>query len=91
MKEEAVKTLDRMNEERIEGLFFLAAFVRHLGMKLDGMGPGWCETSLEVADHHLQQDGFVHAGVVSTLADHTGGGAGWTCTVDGQTVLTVEF
>ncbi|MDF1555730.1 MAG: PaaI family thioesterase [Deferrisomatales bacterium] len=86
-----MKALDRHNEDRIKGLFRLAAFVRHLGIQLDGMGPGWCEASLEVGDQHLQQDGFVHAGVVSTLADHTGGGAGWTCTVEGQTVLTVEF
>jgi uncharacterized protein (TIGR00369 family) len=86
-----VQILDRRNADRIERLFFQAAFVRHLGIELDGLGHGWCEASLAVADHHLQQDGFVHAGVVSTLADHAGGGAGWTRTVDGQTVLSVEF
>ena len=80
-----------MPEAQIRDLFYRAAFVRHLGIQLDSLGPGWCETSIEVSDHHLQQDGFVHAGVVSTLADHTGGGAGWTRTADGQTVLSVEF
>ena len=79
------------DEARIRRLYLRAPFVRDLGMTLDGAGPGWCEASLAVEERHLQQDGFVHAGVVTTLADHTGGGAGWTCTTEGQTVLTVEF
>ena len=86
-----VGELSGANIARIRELFFRAAFVRDLGIELDGLGDGWCETSLGVQGRHLQQDGFVHAGVVSTLADHTGGGAGWTCTGDGQTVLSVEF
>ena len=84
-------TRDAVDEARIRRLFLRAAFVRDLGIRLDRVGFGWCEASLDVEERLLQQDGFVHAGVVSTLADHTGGGAGWTRTVEGQTVLSVEF
>lgn len=84
-------TSSAVDEARIRELFTRAPFVRNLGLRLDALGPGWCEASVAVEGRHLQQDGFVHAGVVSTLADHTGGGAGWTHTVDGQTVLSVEF
>ena len=37
-----------------------------------------------------QQHGFVHAGVLMTLADHTCGGAAATVAPDGQDVITVE-
>ena len=40
---------------------------------------------------HLQQNGFIHAGVQTTLADHAAGGAAATVLVDGSTVLTLEF
>ncbi|MBI5014361.1 MAG: PaaI family thioesterase [Deltaproteobacteria bacterium] len=88
---ESVQSLKPSDEARIRRLFFQAPFICALEIRLDRLGPGWCETSMHAAATHRQQDGFIHAGVVSTLADHTGGGAGWTRTVEGQTVLSVEF
>ncbi|CAN5206751.1 hypothetical protein BH18ACT5_BH18ACT5_02280 [soil metagenome] len=38
-----------------------------------------------------QQHGYVHAGVVTTLADHTAGGAASTEVRPGQSVLTADF
>jgi uncharacterized protein (TIGR00369 family) len=40
---------------------------------------------------HLQQDGFVHAGVQATIADHTAGAAAATLAASGHYVLTAEF
>jgi uncharacterized protein (TIGR00369 family) len=40
---------------------------------------------------HLQQDGYVHAGVQATMADHTAGAAAATLLEGGQMVLTAEF
>ncbi len=40
---------------------------------------------------HLQQNGFIHAGVQTTLADHAAGAAAVTLVAEGQTVLTLEF
>jgi uncharacterized protein (TIGR00369 family) len=83
-----------MGEERFDAVrarYYQAAFVRDLGMELVSVEEGVALSRLSIADRHLQQDGFVHAGVVSTLADHTGGAAAWSLVEPHQTVLTVEF
>jgi uncharacterized protein (TIGR00369 family) len=77
--------------EQIKFRFDEAPFVHDLGMELTEAFEGGASSRLSIEPRHLQQDGFVHAGVVSTLADHTGGGAGWTLVEPGQTVLTIEF
>ena len=77
--------------DEVERVFYSAPFVRDLGFKLLGFEPGHCSTSLELHDKHLQQDGYVHAGVQATLADHTAGTAGATLLAKNQIVLTAEF
>lgn len=49
------------------------------------------DTCLKVLDEHRQQDGFVHAGVMATMADHTSGYASYTTVSENFRVLTVEF
>jgi len=71
--------------------FYESAFIRDLGIELVSVSPGEAVTRLPVQERFLQQDGFVHAGVVATLADHTGGASAWTLVRPEQTVLTVEF
>jgi len=46
---------------------------------------------LERTPRHLQQDGYVHAGVMATMANHTAGVATVTRVGDGETVLTTGF
>ncbi len=41
-----------------------------IGAELSELRPGHCVIELPVADMHKQQDGFVHGGVVSCLADN---------------------
>ena len=72
-------------------IFTLPGFSADIGIELERLAPGECETSLKLAPRHLQQDGYVHAGVQATLADHTGGGAGATLLAEGKIVLSVEF
>lgn len=75
----------------VEKRFYEARFIKELGIELVSVAPGEARSKLTVQGSHLQQDGFVHAGVVATLADHTGGASAWTLVHTGQTVLTVEF
>jgi uncharacterized protein (TIGR00369 family) len=77
--------------EHVNSIFADATFTHYLGITLTAAGPGWCEASLTVADAHLQQHGFVHAGVVTTLADHTAGGAARAAVPVGSDVITIEF
>lgn len=72
-------------------IFEQAPFVRLLGMTLTEVAPGSCRSALAMRPDLLQQDGFVHAGVQATLADHTGGTAAATLIAPGRRVLTVEF
>jgi acyl-coenzyme A thioesterase PaaI-like protein len=60
---------------RVAAIFETANFLRTLGVRLEAVGPGSCETSLVLTAGLHQQHGFAHAGVVTTLADHTAGGA----------------
>lgn len=75
----------------IKRIFDSAGHVQALGIQLTDVGPGWCETHLDVRPQHLQQTDIVHAGVLATLADHTAGAAGSTVLAPDEYVLTVEF
>ncbi len=86
-----MKPLAPDRREHVMEIFSRAPFIGDLGVKLSGLGPGWCESVLAVAPKHLQQDGYVHAGVQATVADHTAGGAAGTVARPGDLVLSVEF
>lgn len=68
-----------------------APFVQHLGIRATHLEPGVCHTVLDVRPEMLQHDGFVHAGVSTTLADHSAGAAAGTLIPADHTVLSVEF
>jgi uncharacterized protein (TIGR00369 family) len=83
-----------VNQERIDELkrvFGAAPFIADLGIKAISAADGTCITHLDLQPRHLQQDGFVHAGVQATIADHTAGGAAATLAQPGYIVLTTEF
>ncbi|RJG07516.1 PaaI family thioesterase [Noviherbaspirillum cavernae] len=75
----------------VEQAFAQAAFVTDIGIELVDFGPGWCESALRIQPRHLQHTGIVHAGVQSTMADHTAGAAAISITPEQQYILTVEF
>lgn len=77
--------LDQLMRESVQG------FTLHCGFTPTLLEPGRCEAAIEVRPHHLQQDGYVHAGVISTLADHTAGYAAYSLAPPGTRVLSVEF
>jgi uncharacterized protein (TIGR00369 family) len=77
--------------EYVRSIFDRAPFIRDLGVELVDLGPGWCETALAIVPRFLQQDGFVHAGVTTSLADHTAGGAAGTLVGADEMVLTSEY
>jgi len=78
-REETLKTFARQG------------IVGHLGIEVDDLGEGWFQTSLCPGPRHTQQDGFVHAGVLATMADLSGGFAAHTLVAPNERVLTVEF
>jgi len=78
-------------EARVRASFARQSIMTTLGATLTQIEPGMVEIALPFADHILQQHGFVHAGVVATIADSAAGYAGLTLMPPGAGVLTAEF
>jgi uncharacterized protein (TIGR00369 family) len=78
-------------EARVRASFSRQSIMTTLGASLTRIAPGEVEIALPFADHILQQHGFVHAGVVATIADSAAGYAGLTLMPPGAGVLTAEF
>ena len=79
------------DHDRIHSLFAVTPFMQDLGVKVASISEGVCETTLDVQPRHLQQNGFVHAGVGAAMADHTSGAAAVTLAGEGHGVLTTEY
>jgi uncharacterized protein (TIGR00369 family) len=83
-------TTKTTNARLVEDIFRDAKFIHTLGIELVQFGFGWCETRMVKLAALEQQHGFVHAGALMTLADHTCGGAAATTVPEGMDVITVE-
>ncbi len=62
-----------------------------LGADIASVMPGHVEIAMPFAPHILQQHGFVHAGVISSIVDTACGFAAMTLMPKGAGVLTTEF
>jgi uncharacterized protein (TIGR00369 family) len=90
---EAHTAQERISPERAVFLAedFQRGFVGYCGFFADTVRYGFFESGLRVEDRHCQQDGFVHAGVMATMADHTAGYAAFTMVPETHQILTIEF
>ena len=82
-----------MNKDRFDFLKrdYVQGFPAYCGFEVDRVADGRFETRLKIRPDHRQQDGFVHAGVIATLADHTAGYAAYTTVSEEFRILTIEF
>jgi uncharacterized protein (TIGR00369 family) len=82
-----------VSEERAARLKqeFSGGFINSCGISLLSLEPGRAVSSLEITEGHSQQDGFVHAGVIATMADHTAGYAAFALVSEDVRILTLEF
>ena len=62
-----------------------------IGAELITVAPGLVEIRLPFRSDLTQQDGFLHAGVITTIADSAAGYAAYTMMPAGSRVLSVEF
>lgn len=86
-----IPTMTADTEGEAERVFHSAPFIADLGLRLESLSPGRCVSSLALSRRHLQQDGYVHAGVQATIADHTAGTAAATAIPPDRIVLSIEF
>ena len=78
-------------EARIRESFGRQRIMRTLGARLASVGPGEVEIRLPFRDDLTQQHGFVHAGVVSTIADSACGYAAYSLMPADAAVLSIEY
>ncbi|MEE9560718.1 MAG: PaaI family thioesterase [Acidiferrobacterales bacterium] len=76
---------------RVRESFARQHVMRFIGAELVDLQPGYCEIHLPYRPELSQQDGFFHAGIISTIADSAGGYAGYTLMPTDSRVLTVEY
>jgi uncharacterized protein (TIGR00369 family) len=77
--------------ENARAFFAQAPFVVDLGIEPTAVGEGRCETRLALEQRHLQHTGQVHAGVVTTMGDHTAGAAAQSVLPAGSFAITAEL
>src|SRR5688572_18846584 len=62
-----------------------------IGARLTRVEPGIVEIELPFRADLTQQDGYLHAGVITTVADSAAGYAAYTLMPAGSRVLSIEF
>ncbi len=70
---------------------YVQGFPEYCGFEVVHVDYGKFESRLDIQPTHNQQDGFVHAGVIATMADHTAGYAAYTTVSKAFRILTIEF
>ena len=77
--------------DKVRDSFEQQKFMAHIGAQLLTVDPGYCEISVPFSEDLTQQDGFFHAGIISTIADNVAGYAAFSLFEEDAAVLTVEF
>lgn len=77
--------------ETVRQSFLRQPIMNLIGAELGLIGPGAVEIHLPYRSDLTQQDGFLHAGVITTIADSAAGYAALTLMPAGSRVLSVEF
>lgn len=77
--------------KKVEQSFNQQKFMAFINAKLLDVQPGYCEISIPFHENLTQQNGFFHAGIISTIADNTAGYACFSLMDEQSSILTVEF
>jgi len=78
-------------KEKILKLLENQHFMHFVGMKITEIAEGKVSGELTLKQHHQQQTGLVHGGVILSLADLVAGFAAYTVVAENEHVVTVEL
>jgi len=87
----AFEAQDSAFESRVRGSFARQRVMQTIGASLTRVSPGEVEIVLPFREDLTQQHGFLHAGIVSTIADSACGYAAYSLMPADAAVLTVEY
>jgi uncharacterized protein (TIGR00369 family) len=77
--------------QRVRASFQQQTVMAAIGASVRSVAPGAVEIELPFRADLCQQDGFLHAGIVTTIVDSACGYAAYTLMPAGARVLSVEF
>ena len=77
--------------ERVRRSFEAQAFMRTIGARLERVAPGEVDIALERREDLTQQHGYLHAAVLTAIADSACGYAAYSLMPEGSEVLSIEF
>lgn len=77
--------------EEVKKSFAAQSIMQLIGAELTLVEPGVVEISLPYRKDLTQQDGYLHAGIITTIADSAAGYAAFSIMPVGSGVLSVEF
>ncbi len=82
-----------ISEERVAFLArdYSRGFIKYCQFEAEVVKRGYFQARVKIEEHHRQQDGFIHAGVMATMADHTAGYSAFTTVPEDIQILTIEF
>jgi len=90
-KTKMYQALDPNFKERILSKMKENHFMQFIDFKLDDLNAGLVTGHLNAEEHHLQQNNFLHGGVIATLADLAAGFAAFSLVNSKQTVVTSDL
>jgi uncharacterized protein (TIGR00369 family) len=70
---------------------YCRGFIQYCRFEPEVIERGYFQSRVNIQECHRQQDGFIHAGVMATMADHTAGYAAFTTVPEEFQILTIEF
>ncbi len=91
MKSTTSDAMDPAFEARVRENFISQEFMSTLGATLTRVEPGRVVIEVVPVRSLTQQNGFLHAGVVASIADSACGYAAYTLMPVGSDVLSIEF
>ena len=83
--------MPEVDEARIRESFGRQRLMATLGVTIAYIGPGEVHLAMPYDERFCQQNGFLHAGAVASLADSANGYAAYTLAPPETDVLAVEF
>jgi len=86
-----LELLDPDFESRVRASFDRQGAIVSIGARLVSLIPGEARIEMPFNSSFTQQDGFLHAGIVTTIVDSACGYAAYTLMPAGSRVLTVEY
>jgi len=86
-----LESLDPNLESSIRASFDRQGAIVSIGARLISLIPGEARIEMPFNASFTQQDGFLHAGIVTTIVDSACGYAAYTLMPAGSRVLTVEY